>query len=125
MDADKCSNHVIGAAIAVHRILGPGLLESAYESALGHELRLRGLSVESQIALPISYKGLELPNAYRIDLIVENLVVVEVKSVEMLLPLHTAQLITYLKFSELPLGLLLNFNATSLRSGVKRLLRKS
>lgn len=124
MDQESCSNQVIGAAIEVHRTLGPGLLESAYEAALAHQLRLDGLRVLRQPQLSVSYKGIELPDAYRIDLLVEDLVVVEVKAIDRLQALHTAQLLTYLRFSGKCLGLLLNFNTTILRHGLQRVIHK-
>ncbi|MBA3346881.1 MAG: GxxExxY protein [Gemmatimonadales bacterium] len=115
------SHAVIGAAIEVHRQLGPGLLESIYERALCRELWLRGVPSERQVLLPVAYKGVDLDVAVRLDLIVEGKVIVEVKAVEALAPIHRAQLLTYLKLSALPLGLLLNFNVTLLRHGVRRI----
>ncbi|MGE4073204.1 MAG: GxxExxY protein [Lysobacterales bacterium] len=120
MDQESCSNQIIGAAIEVHRTLGPGLLESAYEVALAHQLRLDGLRVLQQPQLAVNYKGIELPDAYRIDLLVEDLVVVEVKSIDKLQSIHTAQLLTYLRFSGKHLGLLFNFNTAALRHGMQR-----
>jgi GxxExxY protein len=117
---DPRTGPIIGAAIEVHRQLGPGLLESAYEECLCHELHLRGLSFERQVALPVSYKGLQLDCGYRIDLIVEQEVVVELKAIERLLPIHEAQLLTYLKISGKRVGLLLNFNVPLLTQGVIR-----
>src|SRR5437763_9973443 len=108
--AGELSRRVIGAAIEVHKHLGPGLLESAYEACLCHELGLKGLSFGRQIPVPVQYKGLELDCAYRIDVLVEGLVVVELKAVDKLEPIHDAQLITYLKLTDRWLGLLLNFN---------------
>jgi GxxExxY protein len=105
----------------VHRALGPGLLESAYEACLAHELSLRGLAVRRQVPLPIVYEGLTLEAGYRLDLLVGDLVIVEIKAVEGLLRLHEAQLITYLKLSGLSLGLLINFNVGLFRDGVRRL----
>jgi GxxExxY protein len=113
---------VIGAAIAVHRELGPGLLESAYEACLVYELRQRGVRVEQQIPRPVFYKGLQLECGYRLDLLVEDQVIVELKAVEALLPIHEAQLLTYLKLRKLRLGLLINFNVPILKNGIKRLL---
>jgi GxxExxY protein len=118
---DALSEQVIGAAIDVHRALGPGLLESAHELCLCHELSLRELRFRRQIEIPIEYKGLKLDAGYRIDLIVEEKMVVELKSVERLLPIHEAQLLTYLKLSGMKTGLLLNFNEEVLRKGIKRL----
>jgi GxxExxY protein len=116
------SHAVIGAAIEVHRHLGPGLLESLYEEALCRELWLRGLSAERQVALPLVYKGAELGSFLRIDLIVERLLIIEVKAVESIAPIHRFQLLTYLKLTRLPVGLLINFNVNLLRHGVRRML---
>jgi len=116
------SHAVIGAAIEVHRHLGPGLLESLYEEALCRELWLRGVSAERQVALPLSYKGAELGSSLRIDMVVERLVVVEVKAVESIASIHRVQLLTYLKLTRLPVGLLINFNVELLRHGVRRVL---
>lgn len=118
---DALSEQVIGAAIDVHRALGPGLPESAHELCLCHELSLRELRFRRQIEIPIEYKGLKLDAGYRIDLIVEEKMVVELKSVERLLPIHEAQLLTYLKLSGMKTGLLLNVNEEVLRKGIKRL----
>ena len=112
---------VIGAAIEVHRQLGPGLLESVYEACLYSELKLLGVEVQRQVALPISYKGVVLEEGMRLDLLVGRSLIVELKAVEALLPIHSAQVITYLKLSRLSGGLLLNFNVTALRQGIKRL----
>ncbi|MEO8616364.1 MAG: GxxExxY protein [Luteolibacter sp.] len=118
---NKLSNEVIGAAIEVHRDLGPELLESTYELSLQHELQLRGLSSVRQLLLPIKYKDLLVPEAYRIDLLVENRLVIELKTVETLLPIHSAQLLTYLRMSDNHLGLLINFHCVRLKDGIKRL----
>jgi GxxExxY protein len=117
---NRLSKVVIGAAIEVHRDLGPGLLESSYEASLQHELALRGISSERQLLLPITYKDLEIPDAYRIDLPVENSLVVELKTVPALLPVHSAQVLTYLKMSGKRLGLLINFHTIRLADEVKR-----
>lgn len=122
MELDEISGQVIGAAIAVHQELGPGLLESAYEACLVHELRQRGVQTEQQIPQPVFYKGLQLECGYRLDLLVENRVIVELKAVETLLPIHEAQLLTYLKLRQLRLGLLINFNVPILKNGIKRIL---
>ena len=114
------SGRVIGAAIEVHKHLGPGLLESAYEACLCRELDLLGIPYERQVALPIEYKGLHLDGGYRLDLVVEGQLVLELKSVEELLPIHEAQLLTYLKLSGIKIGLLINFNVPVLKDGVKR-----
>jgi GxxExxY protein len=122
MELNEVSGQVIGAAIEVHRELGPGLLESAYEACLVHELRQRGIQVEQQVPQPVFYKGLQLECGYRLDLLVENRVIVELKAVEALAPIHEAQLLTYLKLRKLRLGLLINFNVPILKNGIKRLL---
>ena len=114
------SGDVIGAAIEVHRELGAGLLEVTYEIALQHELYLRGICSERQVLLPVRYKDLELPDSYRVDLLVENSLVVEIKAVEQIIPLHSAQLLTYLKMSKNHLGLLINFHTIQLTNGIKR-----
>lgn len=118
---NKLSNEIIGAAIEVHRDLGPGLLESTYEMSLQHELQLRGLESLRQVALPVTYKDLVVPDAYRIDLLVEGAVVIELKTVEALRPIHSAQVLTYLKMSGKNLGLLVNFHTLILKDGIKRL----
>jgi GxxExxY protein len=118
---DKLSNEVIGAAIEVHSALGPGLLESSYEASMQHELQLRGISSVRQLALPIAYKDLIIPDAYRIDLLVEDSLVIELKTVESLLPIHSAQILTYLRMSNKHLGLLINFHTVLLKDGIKRL----
>jgi GxxExxY protein len=118
----EISYTVVGAAIEVHRHLGPGLLESVYELALCRELWLKGLSVERQVPVRVEYKGAELNAKVTIDLLVEASVVVEVKSVETLAPIHRAQLLTYLKLTGFPVGLLINFNVELLRRGVRRIL---
>jgi GxxExxY protein len=111
---------IIGAAIEVHRQLGPGLLESAYEQCLCHELHLRGLPFKCQVDLPVSYKGLQLDCGYKIDLVVGEEVIVELKSVEKILPVHEAQLLTYLKLAGKKVGLLINFNSSLLTQGIIR-----
>jgi GxxExxY protein len=118
---NEITGEIIGAAIEVHREMGPGLLESAYEQCLCRELSLRGLSFESQIKLPVEYKGVRLDCGYKLDVIVEDLVVVELKTVQELLPIHDAQLLTYLKISGYQLGLLINFNVPVLKDGLKRI----
>jgi len=112
---------VIGAAIDVHRILGPGLLESAYEECLCYELDNRGISYQRQQELPIIYKEAQLKCGYRLDLIIENKLIIELKSCDRLLPIHEAQLLTYLKLSNIPIGLLINFNVPVLKGGIKRM----
>ena len=118
--ANALSYKVIGAAIAVHKALGPGLLESAYEECLCQELKLQNIPFERQVELPIEYKGLQLSAGYRMDIVVGGLVVVELKSVEKVLPIHEAQLITYLRLSKIRLGLLMNFNVDILKKGITR-----
>ncbi len=114
---------IIGAAIEVHRALGPGLMESAYEACLAFELQQRGMAVERQRPLHVVYRGLEIDCAYRMDLVVGGRVVLEIKSVERVMPIHEAQMLTYLKLSGLSLGLLINFNVQLLKDGVRRFVR--
>ncbi|MCC7048816.1 MAG: GxxExxY protein [Alphaproteobacteria bacterium] len=118
---DELSHRVIGHAIEVHRTLGPGLLESAYAECLCHELREDGIDYRRQVPLPVVYKKVRLDCGYRMDLVVAGTVVVELKTVERLLPIHDAQLLTYLKLSGLGIGLLLNFNVPILKEGIRRL----
>ena len=115
------SETVIGALIEVHRALGPGLLESAYEACFCHELRLRGLAFERQRPVGITYKGLVIDCGYRVDVLVDDRIVVELKASERLLALHAAQILTYMKLLSISIGLLVNFNVTSLRQGLRRL----
>ena len=115
------SGAVIGAAIDVHRIMGPGLMESVYEECLILELGLRGIEAERQVHTPLKYKGHDLQASFRADLVVQNSLLVEVKSVDKLVPIHDSQVLTYLKLTGLPVGLLLNFNETLLKNGIKRL----
>lgn len=119
---DRITSTIIGAAIEVHRSLGPGLLESAYEACLVYELTERGLRVEQQKPLPLTYKQVHLDCGYRLDLLVEGQVVVEIKSVERLLPIHQAQVLSYLKLSGSKVGLLINFNTKVLKSGIVRVI---
>ncbi len=119
---NKTTGAIIEAAIEVHRALGPGLLESSYMTCLHYELAHHGLRFDSQRAVPIRYKDITLPSAYRIDLIVEDQIVVEIKSVERLMPVHEAQLLTYLRMINSPAGLLLNFNVPRLLDGLKRVI---
>lgn len=112
---------IIGAAIEVHRALGPGLLESAYEACLAYELRLRQLKVEQQKPLPIFYKDVILDCGYRLDLVVEDKVIIEIKSIGCIAPIHEAQLLSYLKMSDYKIGLLINFNVKILKEGIRRL----
>ena len=118
---DSLTERVIAAAIEVHRSLGPGLLESAYEECLCHELKLAGLQFERQVALPVTYKSVRLDCGYRMDIVVERRVVLEVKAVETLLAIHSAQLLTYLRLAALPTGLILNFSSPVMKNGIKRL----
>ncbi len=120
---DRITGAVIGAAIEVHRTLGPGLLESAYEAALKKEIELRGLQVRQQVGLPVIYKGEKVDLGYRIDLLVEDQVVIEVKSVEALHDVHLAQVLTYLRLSRRRLGLLINFNVAKLKDGIRRVIQ--
>ena len=122
MSENEISSKIIGAAIEVHKQLGPGLLESTYETCLTYELKQMGLDVKQQQALPVVYKEVKLDAGYRIDLLVENKVIVEIKSVEALADIHTAQLLTYLKLKDLKLGLLINFNSVRVIDGLKRIL---
>lgn len=117
---EELTEQVIGAAIEVHRTLGPGLLESSYEACLGYELELRGLRIARQLPLPIVYKKVHLDAGYRLDLVVEDQVVIELKHVEKLLPIHEAQLMTYLKLSGKRVGLVINFNVRVLKDGILR-----
>lgn len=119
---DPLTPKIIAAALQVHTALGPGLLEKAYERCLAHKLRLDGFGVESQIDVPIDFQGLTIPSAYRIDLLLNSTVLVELKSVEKIHPTHIAQVVTYLKLSKLRYGLLLNFNCCRLSDGIKRIL---
>ena len=118
---DRLTDEIIGSAIEVHRSLGPGLLESAYETCLAYERGQRGINVERQKSLPVMYREVKLEAGYRLDLLVEGLVIVEVKAVERLLPIHDPQLISYLRLSGCSLGLLINFNVNLLKQGIRRL----
>ena len=117
----QLTHEIIGAAIEVHKVLGPGLLESAYEICLAQELATRGISFEKQKPLPVVYKGTKLEEGYRIDLLVEGKIIVELKAIERLSPIHDAILLTYLKLSDCRIGLLINFNVAVLKDGVRRL----
>jgi GxxExxY protein len=120
-DINKLTEMVIGAAIEVHRDLGPGLLESAYQRALEHELTLRKVRFEAQKVCPVTYKGLVLEDAYRLDLLVEDKLVIELKTIDTFADVHEAQVLTYLKFSGCHVGLLINFRTRLLKDGVRRL----
>ena len=120
MDNDPLTEKIIGAAIEVHRHLGPGLLESAYEECLCQELSRQSVAFNRQVALPIIYKGAKVEPGFRVDMIVEEKVLLELKAIEKILPIHEAQVLTYLKLSGVGIGLLLNFNAMPLKNGIKR-----
>ena len=120
MDDEAIGTQVVDCAIRVHTALGAGLLESAYESCLAHELAKHGLEVRKQVPMPVLYDNTQMDVGYRIDMLVNDRVVVELKAVEKLMPLHSAQLLTYLKLSKLRLGFMLNFNVEHMRNGVKR-----
>ncbi len=118
----RCTHDIVGAAIEVHRRLGPGLLESAYETCLCRELYLRRIGFQQQVALPVQYRGLNLDCGYRLDILVEQSVIIEVKALGKVLPVHRAQVLTYLKLTGLRLGLLINFNVDVLRHGIYRVI---
>lgn len=120
MEFDELSKRVIGCALEVHRALGPGLLESTYEQCVAHELSLTNISFKIQPALPVEYKGIKLDCGYRIDLLIDGKLIVELKSVAALLPIHQAQILTYMKLANISVGLLINFNVTRLKDGIKR-----
>ncbi|MEP6706958.1 MAG: GxxExxY protein [Pyrinomonadaceae bacterium] len=121
MYEEELTGQIIGAAIEVHKQLGPGLLESTYEACLCRELDLRGIFFECQKPLPLEYKGIRLECGYRIDLLVAGLVIIEIKSVEALAPIHEAQLLTYLKLTGVKIGFLINFNVAVLKDGIRRM----
>jgi GxxExxY protein len=120
IEFDDFSRTVIGCAIEVHRELGPGLLESAYELCLAHELRLKGIPFEPQKVMPVEYKGVAIDCGYRLDLLVNDQLIVELKAVSAVEPIHEAQILTYLKLAKVRTGLLINFNVPLLRDGIKR-----
>jgi GxxExxY protein len=120
MELNEITEKIIGSAIEVHRQLGPGLLESAYEKCLAYELRELGLKIELQKAVPVVYKNIKLDCGYRIDILVEDKVIIELKSIDALNPVHEAQILTYMKFADKSTGLLINFNVTLLKNGLKR-----
>ncbi|GHC59640.1 GxxExxY protein [Roseibacillus persicicus] len=122
MELNELSHAVIGAAMEVHKILGPGLLEASYQKALLHELHLRSIPCRCEVLLPITYKGLAIENAYRIDILVADTLIIELKAIEKTLPIHKAQLLTYLTLTGKPLGLLINFNTSLLKDGVTRVI---
>ena len=119
-ELNRLSNMAIGSAIEVHKVLGPGLLESAYQQCLAWELRQQGLSVKEQVSVPIRYKALDVSNAYRLDMLIEEELIVELKAVDKIEPVHIAQMLTYLKVNRLRLGLLLNFNVEVMKNGIRR-----
>jgi GxxExxY protein len=120
MEFDELSNRVIGCAIEVHRALGPGLLESTYEQCLAHELKLAGIPFKLQWPVPVEYKTIHLDCGYRLDILIDDVLIVELKSVEKILGIHEAQLLTYMKLARIRTGLLINFNVQRLRDGIKR-----
>jgi len=122
LELNIITGKIIDAAMKVHTALGPGLLESAYEACLVHELKKIGLKVLSQVALPVCYDGIQIELGYRIDLLVQDTVIVELKAVDKVNPVHQAQLLSYLRLSNKPLGLLINFNTMHLRDGIKRII---
>ncbi len=124
MDINKLSSRIIGAAIEVHKALGPGLLESTYEQCICHEMSLGSLSLERQKPLAVRYKGISLDCGYRLDVVVENTIILELKSCEKIEPIYRAQLLTYLKLSGLKVGLLLNFNVPVMRDGIVRIVNE-
>jgi len=124
MHENDISYKIIGAAIELHKTIGPGLLESAYENALAYDLRELGLKVEQQVAMPFIYKNVKQDVGYRIDLLVENKVIIEIKSIETLAAVHFAQTLTYLKLSDLKLALLINFNSKLLKNSIHRIVNK-
>jgi GxxExxY protein len=121
VEENQLSKEIVSAALEVHKFLGPGLLESAYEECLAHELTLRKISFQKQASIPVNYKGLKLDAGYRVDFMVDDAVVVELKATEVLLPIHQAQVLTYLKLSGKRLALLINFNAPLLKDNIKRI----
>jgi len=120
MEMDELTARVIGCAIEVHRALGPGLLESAYEQCLAHELNLAGIRFQAQQSLPVEYKGVRLDCGYRVDMLVENRLILELKAVDQVLGIHQAQVITYMKLAGIRVGLLINFNVPVLKEGINR-----
>ncbi len=121
MTENELATKIIGVAIDIHKKLGPGLLESVYENTLAYELKTAGLEIQQQVAMPVVYKDVKMKVGYRVDLLVENKVIVELKSVENLLPVHYAQTLTYIKLSDLKLALLINFNEKLLKNGIHRI----
>ncbi len=124
MDIEQIAKLIVDASIKVHRALGPGLLESAYQYCLAYELRKRGLKVDCEVSLPVRYDGQLIDAGYRIDMFVENSIIIENKSVDQLLPIHEAQLLTYLKLRDCRLGFLLNWNVKLMKNGIKRMVNR-
>jgi GxxExxY protein len=120
MDIEKVATHIVDASIKVHRTLGPGLLESAYQKCLEHELKSRGLKVKCEIPQPLFYEGLAVDVGYRLDMVVEDQIVIENKTVERVIPIHIAQLLTYLKLTEFKIGFILNWNVVLMKDGIIR-----
>jgi len=121
MNQEDVATIIIDAALKVHRSLGPGLFESAYQLCLAYELRHRGLQVECEVALPITYEGIRIEAGYRIDMVIENQIIIENKTVEQLLPIHEAQIMTYMKLSKTQIGFLINWNVRLIKNGIKRI----
>jgi GxxExxY protein len=124
VDIEEVAREIVDSAIKVHRNLGPGLLESAYQQCLAYELRKRGLQVECEVSLPISYDGVQIDVGYRVDMIVQDSIIIENKTVDQIAPIHEAQLMTYLKLHNLHLGFLLNWNVKLMKFGIKRIVYK-
>ena len=124
MEIEEVAKIIVDAAIKVHRALGPGLLESAYQQCLAYELRKRGLRVETEVELPLRYEEIQISIGYRIDMLIENQIIVENKTVDQLAQIHQAQLLTYLKLRDCRLGFLLNWNETLMKNGIKRMVNK-
>lgn len=122
LELNEITGQIIAAALKVHTVIGPGLLESVYQTCVHHELQKRGFQSQTEVPLPVIYEGLRVDSKFRLDLIVENRVIVEFKCVDAPLPIHKAQLLTYLRLANLPLGLLLNFNVVHMKDGIKRIL---
>ena len=120
-EVEAIGKKVLDAAFQVHTALGPGLLESVYEACLAHELKQSGLNVQTQVVLPVTYKELRIEAGFRLDFLIEQMVIVEIKAIETIIPLHQAQLLTYLKLAGLYLGYLINFNVPHLKNGIKRM----
>ncbi len=118
---EEVAKAILDSAYQIHTTLGPGLLESVYEACMAHELQMRKINVQSQVSLPVIYKGMKVDSGYRLDLLVDDCVVVEIKSSEGITPVYNAQLLTYLRLAEIRLGLLINFNVVHLRDGIKRI----